>query len=80
MKVRNEWLPTRMECEESRPHHPPDVTPCLWPSESGTPADPHAPPMSCGFPTRTGWSSNVIPRMNPILIPRMHPRRQSLSA
>ena len=54
----------------------PDVSTGLWTSESGIPADPLTVLVTCVFAGRRGWSSNVIPRMNPILIPRMNPQRK----
>lgn len=35
-------------------------------------------PMTSVFAGRRGWSSNLIPRMNPIMIPRVNPQRKSL--
>lgn len=34
--------------------------------------------MTSVFAGRRGWSSNLIPRMNPNLIPRMNPQRKQL--
>src|SRR3954451_19810393 len=67
--------------EQAAGHTPaPDVSTGLWPSESGIPADPLAAPVSSDSRSRRGWSSNVTPRMNPIVIARMNPQWQSLSA
>lgn len=35
-------------------------------------------PMTSVFAGRRRWSSNLIPRMNPIMIPRMNPQRKPL--
>lgn len=51
----------------------PDVSTGLWTSESGIPADPPAASLTSISAGRRGWSSNLIPRMNPIMIPRVNP-------
>lgn len=53
----------------------PDVSTALLPSESGIPADPPRSPLSSASADRKGRFSNLIPRMNPIMIPRMNPQR-----
>ncbi|GLY71382.1 hypothetical protein Atai01_80010 [Amycolatopsis taiwanensis] len=55
----------------------PDVSTGLWPGESGIPADPLTAPVSSGFASLRGWWSNVIPCVNPILIPCMNPQRHT---
>jgi len=43
-------------------------------SESGIPADPPAAGVSGIFASRREWSSNLIPRMSHMMIPRMTPQ------
>jgi hypothetical protein len=56
----------------------PDVSPGLWTSESGIPADPVAVLMTSAFAAPQGWCFKLLPRVIPIMIPRMHPYRKLL--
>ena len=48
----------------------PDVSACLWSSESGISVDPLVSPVFCGFVPQVGWSSKA----NPLAIPQSSPR------
>jgi hypothetical protein len=56
----------------------PDVSLGLWTSESGIPSDPPTTSVTSGSAGCEGWPSNLTPRLNPKMIPRMNPQRKTL--
>lgn len=61
----------RTNADGTDPDHAgrPDVSTCLWASESGMPADPLTLGLCSGFVGWRGWRSNRYPGVIPKLIP-----------
>lgn len=57
------------------PQAAPDVLTALRACESGIPDDPLAGRLACGFAGRGRWLSNLIPQVNPMVIPQVNPHR-----